>query len=193
MPGLLATAKRLITPFALLTVSVFASVDAGAEPGVYPERILFGQSAAFDGPARALGLGMREGILTAFNETNSKGGIKGRKHELVSYDDGYEPNRAIANTKKLIHTDRVFALIGEVGTPTSKAVQPIASEAGVPFIGPFTGAEFLRNPHKPVVVNVRGSYYQETEAMVHHLTTDLGITRIEPRRRGHLYAQYHGR
>jgi branched-chain amino acid transport system substrate-binding protein len=121
---------------------------------------------------------MREGILAAFHEVNSAGGIKGRKLELVSYDDGYEPNRAIANTKKLIHDDQVFALIGEVGTPTSKAVQPIASEAGLPFIGPFTGAEFLRNPHKPVVINVRGSYYQETEAMVHHLTTDLGTSRI---------------
>jgi ABC-type branched-subunit amino acid transport system substrate-binding protein len=178
MTSLLPTVNRVITPFLLFTGGIFATVDAGAEPGVYPERILFGQSAAFDGPARALGLGMREGILAAFNEVNSAGGIKGRKLELVSYDDGYEPNRAIANTKKLIQGDQVFALIGEVGTPTSKAVQPIASEAGVPFIGPFTGAEFLRNPYKPVVINVRGSYYQETEAMVHHLTTDLGINRI---------------
>jgi ABC-type branched-subunit amino acid transport system substrate-binding protein len=178
MPSLLSTVKRIITPFLLFTAGIFATIDAGAEPGVYPERILFGQSAAFDGPARALGLGMREGILAAFNEVNAAGGIKGRKLELISYDDGYEPNRAIANTKKLINADQVFALIGEVGTPTSKAVQPIASEAGLPFIGPFTGAEFLRNPHKPFVVNVRGSYFQETEAMVHHLTTDLGITRI---------------
>jgi ABC-type branched-subunit amino acid transport system substrate-binding protein len=178
MPRLRSSVTRLITPV-LLVIGVFSlSVDASAEPGVYPERIVFGQSAAFDGPARALGLGMREGILAAFNEVNAAGGIGGRKLELISYDDGYEPNRAIANTKKLIRADEVFALIGEVGTPTSKAVQPIASEAGIPFIGPFTGAEFLRNPYKPVVVNVRGSYYQETEAMVHHLTTDLGITRI---------------
>ena len=123
-----------------------AGIAAHAEPGVFPGKILFGQSAVFDGPARALGLGMREGILAAFQEVNAGGGVKGRKLELVSYDDGYEPNRAIANTKKLIDEDRVFALIGEVGTPTSKAAQPIATEAGVPFIGPFTGAEFLRNP-----------------------------------------------
>jgi ABC-type branched-subunit amino acid transport system substrate-binding protein len=72
----------------------------------------------------------------------------------------------------------VFALIGEVGTPTSKAAQPIASDAVAPFIGPFTGAEFLRTPYKRNVINVRGSYYQETEAMVEHLVKDLGASRI---------------
>ena len=151
---------------------------ANAEPGVFEDRIVFGQSAAFKGPAAALGLEMRQGILAAFEEANTAGGVHGRKLMLVSYDDGYEPNKAIANTKKLIREDRVFALIGEVGTPTSKAVQPIASDAGVPFIGPFTGAEFLRDPYKRTVINVRASYYQETETMVERLTKDLGVTRI---------------
>jgi ABC-type branched-subunit amino acid transport system substrate-binding protein len=149
-----------------------------AEPGVSTDRILFGQSAAFDGPARALGIGMREGILAAFQELNAAGGLHGRRLELASYDDGYEPNRAISNTRKLIEQDQVFALIGGVGTPTSKAAQPIATAAGVPFIGPFTGAEFLRNPYQRTVVNVRASYFQETEAMVRNLTEDLAITRI---------------
>jgi ABC-type branched-subunit amino acid transport system substrate-binding protein len=161
--------------FALVSAVPFS---AQAEPGVFDDRIVFGQSAAFKGPAAALGLGMRQGILTAFEEANAAGGVNGRKLELVSYNDGYEPNKAIENTKRLIQEDKVFALIGEVGTPTSKAAQPIATDAGVPFIGPFTGAEFLRNPYKRTVVNVRASYYQETEAMVERLVADLGVTRI---------------
>ncbi|NIR27864.1 MAG: ABC transporter substrate-binding protein [Gammaproteobacteria bacterium] len=163
---------------ACIVAALLATGPIHAEPGVHPDKVVFGQSAAFEGPARALGLGMREGILAAFHEVNSAGGVKGRRLELVSYDDGYEPDRAIANTKRLIHEDEVFALIGEVGTPTSKAAQPIASDEQVPFIGPFTGAEFLRNPYKRTVINVRGSYYQETEAMVERLTQDLGITRV---------------
>src|SRR5690242_20743685 len=75
---------------------------AHAEPGVFDDRIVFGQSAAFEGPAAALGLGMREGILAAFNEVNAAGGVGGRKLELVSYNDSYEPEKAIANTKRLI-------------------------------------------------------------------------------------------
>jgi branched-chain amino acid transport system substrate-binding protein len=156
----------------------FINVAAHAEPGVFDNRIVFGMSAAFDGPAAALGLGMREGILASFNEANATGGVNGRKLELVSYDDGYEPEKAIANTKRLIDENGVFALLGEVGTPTSNAVQPIATEAGVPFIGPFTGAAFLRSPSLGNVINVRGSYDQETEAWIEHLTTDLGVSRI---------------
>jgi hypothetical protein len=84
--------------------------------------------------------------------------------ELISYNDDYEPEEAIAKTNKLIEEDKVFALIGEVGTPTSKAVRPIATEQGVPFIAPFTGADFLRDPSLTNVINVRASYGQETEA-----------------------------
>jgi branched-chain amino acid transport system substrate-binding protein len=153
-------------------------VTAHAEPGVFDDRILFGQSAALEGPAAALGLGMREGILAAFAEANTTGGVNGRRLELVSYDDGYEPEKAIANTKRLIEEDGVFALVGEVGTPTSNAAQPIATDAGVPFIGPFTGAAFLRDPSLGNVINVRGSYDQETEAWIEHLTSDLGVSRI---------------
>jgi len=156
----------------------FLNAAAYGEPGVFDDRIVFGQSAAFDGPAAALGLGMREGILAAFNEANAARGISGHKLELVSHDDSYDPEKAIANTKRLIDEERVFALVGEVGTPTSNAAQPITTEKGVPFIGPFTGAAFLRNPSLGNVINVRGSYDQEAEAWIEHLTKDLGTSRI---------------
>jgi branched-chain amino acid transport system substrate-binding protein len=165
----------LVPAIALNLVSVMA---ARADPGVFDDRIVFGQSAAFKGDAAALGLGMRDGILAAFAEANAGGGVHGRKLDLVSYNDGYEPELAISNTKRLIGEDKVFALIGEVGTPTSKAVQPITTEEGVPFLGPFTGADFLRNPSLANVINIRASYDQETEAWIEHLTTDLGLSRI---------------
>jgi branched-chain amino acid transport system substrate-binding protein len=152
---------------------------AGAQtPGITAERILFGQSAALAGPAADLGTEMRRGILAAFEEVNRAGGVGGRRLELRSYDDHYEPEQAIANTQKLIGEDGVFALIGAVGTPTSAASEPMARAAGVPFIAPFTGAEFLRDPALAGVVNVRASYFEETEAMVERLVTDRGISRI---------------
>jgi ABC-type branched-subunit amino acid transport system substrate-binding protein len=156
----------------------FTSAGALADDGVSKDKILFGQVAALDGPAGALGQGMREGILAAFGEANRAGGIQGRKLELKSIDDGYEPEKTIEATKKIIAEDKIFALVGSVGTPTSKAGQPIATEAKIPFIGPFTGAEFLRNPYNRYIVNIRSSYFQETEAWIEHLTKDLGITKI---------------
>jgi ABC-type branched-subunit amino acid transport system substrate-binding protein len=149
-----------------------------AEDGVTDNKIVFGQVAALQGPAQALGQGMRQGILAAFDAANRTGGISGRKLELKSLDDGYEPEKTVEATKRILDEDKVFALVGAVGTPTSKAGQPIATAEKVPFIGPFTGAEFLRNPYNRYVVNIRSSYFQETEAWIDHLVKDLAISRI---------------
>ena len=151
---------------------------AFAEDGVSDGKIVFGQVAALQGPARALGQGMRQGILAAFDAANRGGGISGRKLELKSLDDGYEPEKTVEATKRILDEDKVFALVGAVGTPTSKAGQPIATAEKVPFIGPFTGAEFLRNPYNRYVVNIRSSYFQETEAWIDHLVKDLAISKI---------------
>ncbi len=161
------------------TISDDLATVAPQQYGIASDRILFGQSAAFTGPAQELGKGMRLGILAAFDEANRQGGVHGRRLELSSLDDAYEPEAAVTNTIRLIERDNVFALIGEVGTPTSRSATPIAARAGVPFIAPFTGAEFLRDDQQwSNIINLRASYYQETEEMVERLTTDLGIRRI---------------
>ena len=152
--------------------------QAGQTNGVFDDRIVFGQSAAFSGPARELGTNMRLGIQAAFHEVNENGGVHGRALELISFDDAYEPEAAVNNTLRLIEQEEVFALIGEVGTPTSRSATPVAADAGIPFIAPFTGAEFLRNDDWQNIINLRASYYQETEEMVARLIDDLGITRI---------------
>ncbi|HXW21172.1 MAG TPA: ABC transporter substrate-binding protein [Roseiarcus sp.] len=154
-----------------------APADA-ADPGVTQDAIVFGQAAAFTGPAATLGLEVRTGILAAFEEANRQGGVGERQLKLISYDDGYEPERSVEATRKLIEDDKVFALIGAVGTPTSTATEPMAIKAGVPFIGAFSGAEFLREPFNADVVNVRASYFQETETLVAYLTEQRGLKRV---------------
>ena len=149
-----------------------------AREGITKDTILFGQSAAFTGPARELGINVRLGIEAAFAEVNKRGGIHGRQLRLVSLDDTYEPGLAATNTRELIRTHGVFALIGEVGTPTSRSATPMAADENIPFVAPFTGAAFLRESRWSNIVNLRASYNQETEEMVERFTTDLGIERI---------------
>ena len=149
-------------------VLVATALGTAAEPGVTATTIVIGQSAAFSGPASELGNEMRAGALAYFQSLNAAGGINGRKIELRSLDDGYEPDRAAANTRKLID-DGVFLLFGYVGTPTSNASKPIFTAARVPFVGPFTGAESLRNPLNRYIFNIRASYYDETEKIVGQL------------------------
>jgi ABC-type branched-subunit amino acid transport system substrate-binding protein len=161
--------KRILTLFAAICACAAFSAARGQD-GITPTSILVGQSAAFTGPAAQLGIQMRDGAKLWFDYVNAQGGINGRRIELKSRDDKYESKLAAENTKKLIEEDRVFLLFAYVGTPTSQASLPIFTEARVPFVAPFTGAELLRTPFNRYIFNVRASYFDETEKMVEHLT-----------------------
>ena len=154
----------------LVTLLAWAACGLAGAQGVTDTQVVLGQSVALTGPAQQLGLDMQLGASLYFNHVNGRGGVNGRKIVLKTLDDGYEPPRAVANTRKFITEDKVFALFGYVGTPTSQAVLPIFTEAKVPYVGAFTGAELLRSPHNRYIFNVRASYYDETEAIVQHLT-----------------------
>ena len=151
-------------------------------------RIVLGQSAALSGAAAQLGLQMNAGARIFFDRLNAEGGVAGRTVELRAVDDGYEPDRCRANTQALIEKDGVFALFGYVGTPTSLAALPLINAAGVPFFGPFTGAEALREPFSRWIFHVRASYYDETELIVRQLT-HLGLKRIAVFRQNDSYGQ----
>ncbi len=189
-----ARAALALAGAAILALTVLAACASEATPtppaptptptveaptvGVTDSQILFGQSAAFSGPTGELGTQVRLGIEAAFAERNAMGGVHGRTLALESLDDGYEPERAAANTRTLIEEREVFALIGAVGTPTSSSAAPIALAAGIPYIAPFTGAAFLRGEEMTNVLNLRASYAQEIEFMVDRLGVDLGVRRV---------------
>ena len=148
---------RVSLKIAPIALAAFIAISPAAHAvyGVSTDRIVLGQAAALSGPAAALGQNMKVGLEAAFAEVNKAGGVKGRKLELRSVDDGYEPTRSVGVVKKLLEEDKVFAIVGTVGTPTAAAIQPIATNAGVPMIGAFTGVEFLREPYKPFVNDAR--------------------------------------
>lgn len=174
---MLRLSQRWSTACSLIAALSMSCPLSGAEIGVDNSSIVVGQSCALSGPAAELGIEMRQGAQLYFNEVNEKGGVNGRQIRLVTFDDGYEPERAATNTRKLIAEEKVFALFGYVGTPTSNAALPIFSEAKVPFVGAFTGAESLRSPFNRYIFNVRASYYDETEKIVEQLTS-LGVRNI---------------
>jgi branched-chain amino acid transport system substrate-binding protein len=111
-----------------------------------------------------------------FDGLNARGGLNGRRIELRRLDDGYEPDRCAANTRQFIG-ENVFALFGYIGTPTSLAALPLATQAGLPFFAPFTGARALREPFNRYAIHVRASYDDETAAIVRQ-TASLGVRRL---------------
>src|SRR5690349_7734841 len=126
-------------PHALLSglAAALATSLSFAVDGVSDAEIRIGMVNVQTGPASGLGRGMRSGAEAVFKAVNAKGGVHGRKINLLVSDDGYEPNRAVDETLKMIEEQKVFSLFGYVGTPTANAVLPIVKEMDVPLVGAF--------------------------------------------------------
>jgi branched-chain amino acid transport system substrate-binding protein len=171
-----APAPAIGSPSDLATVGG-ASGPAPTIRGLTNSEIRFGISAPFTGPAKELGQNMKMGIETAFNVANAQGGVHGRQLRLVAADDGYEPARTAATMQELYERDQVFALIGNVGTPTALVALPYALDRKLLFFGAFTGAALLRSdPPDRYVFNYRASYAEETAAVVSYLVKVKHLT-----------------
>ena len=152
--------------------------QSGAVRGLTESEIRFGISAPFSGAAKELGQNMKIGIEAAFNAVNANGGIHGRQLRLITADDGYEPARTAETMKRLYEKDQIFAVVGNVGTPTAAVALPYALDRKMLFFGAFTGAGLLRSdPPDRYVFNYRASYAEETSAVVHYL---VKVKRLRP-------------
>ncbi|WP_034632162.1 ABC transporter substrate-binding protein [Maridesulfovibrio bastinii] len=158
--------------------SVRIKLDQKKNQGIYSDRVVFGSSLALKGHAGYLGVQSMHGAMSYIRHINEKGGVHGRKIEIIAYDDSYEPTACLANTQKLIVSDRVFGLFGYVGTPTTVRALPMIEDAEIPLVGILSGANAFRYPFNKNVINVRPSYYEETRAAVRHFVSDLDIRKI---------------
>ena len=169
---------------ALLGQGLGAVVGLGTAPrshaqgtvGVNALRIRVGQSAVFSGAAQDFGIDYRAGIQLGFDRANKAGGVAGRRLDLVSHDDAYEPKRTVDNTVRLIDDDRVFALIGFVATGNLAAALPVAEKSGVPMFAPLVGTTSFRQFH-PLLIHVRASYELELRKILGHLSA-VGVKEI---------------
>lgn len=174
---------RWMRKTALLAMVACLGVANAAEVGVTDTSITLGMTSPFSGPNGAYGLEMKETITAYFDQINKSGGINGRKLDLITLDDGYETDKTVANTKKLIEESKVFALLQYYGSsPTTQAMNDVFGPAKVPLVGTISGAGTLRqpikdNPNNRYMFNVRASYADETEAIVNQLVS-LGLKNI---------------
>lgn len=147
-----------------------------APRGITAEQIRLGMSAPFHGPNRELGRSMQMGIEARFKEQNAAGGVHGRRLQLRAENDGYEPALAQRNLMGFLGPEGVFALLGNVGTPTAEAILPEALSQKLIIFGTLSGAEILRrNPPDRYVFNYRASYAEETSTLVKYFVREKAI------------------
>lgn len=164
---------RLIVVSLILSISLFVqAADDLKKP------IVLGSSSALSGPAKQLGMRLNAGANLYFEHINKNGGVNGHRIELTLLDDAYEPTKALKNTYQLLDNKSLFAFFNFVGTPTSSAVLPEVIRNNIPYITPFTGAQFLREQSTKEVVNLRASYYQEAQEQIDYLVEEVGAKKI---------------
>jgi branched-chain amino acid transport system substrate-binding protein len=145
---------QLLTRALVLAAAVFLTGHALGADAVVKDVILLGQTA------------------------DKKGGVFGRRIELVSKDDAYVIDRSVSNARDLVDKNNVFMIFATVGTENFKAVEEkVTTPAKVPLFAPSSGAEILRAPYKRYVFPVRAGYHAEMEKIIQHLTT-VGIKRV---------------
>jgi ABC-type branched-subunit amino acid transport system substrate-binding protein len=150
---------------------------ACASPGVTANTIVLGQSIALAGPLAELGNEYRSGAQLFFDNFNERGGVHGRKVRLISRDDGYDPDLAVQNVRRLVDEEKVFAIFGQFGTGPTRAAFLASIHQGVPVFAPFTGADALRDYGNPYLFHVRASYGQELKYIVEQLLA-IGVDSV---------------
>jgi ABC-type branched-subunit amino acid transport system substrate-binding protein len=154
----------------LMSMPVLFGTPAAAQDAD-KDAIVIGQTAGFTGQVAGQVKEMTAAARAYFEYVNKRGGVNGRRIVLKSLDDGYDAKRAVANARKLIVDDGVFALALTRGTPPSEAIIPVVTEYKVPLIGPATGSQSLHEPFSRYVFNVRAKYRDEAVRLVDHLAT----------------------
>jgi ABC-type branched-subunit amino acid transport system substrate-binding protein len=156
---------------------VLAASAHAADQGVTPTEIRLGASQVLSGPLGAQTQQYGEGARLMFDAVNAAGGIHGRKIRFTTLDDGFDPQRAADNTRKLIEEDQVFMLFNSTGTAQTAAVLPNLKASRTILFGPVTGASSLREGVNPYLFHVRASYANETERIVTQLK-QIGVSRV---------------
>jgi branched-chain amino acid transport system substrate-binding protein len=153
------------------------AAPAFAEDGVTDAEIVLGNHTALSGPVSAWGIGSTEGMRMRFDEANEKG-IHGRKVKLIVEDHQYQVPRAVQAANKLINNDKVFAMVGALGTPMNNAVLGEQLQKGVPNLMPFTAARSMAEPFHKLKFAAFSTYYDQVRAVTKHFVEKEGKKKV---------------
>jgi branched-chain amino acid transport system substrate-binding protein len=166
--------KRLIAAAAAL----FAGAALAQTQGVSRDEIVIGTMQDLSGPIVAFSKQLKNGMQMRVDELNELGGIHGRKLRLVIEDHGYDPKKAVLGAQKLVQRDRIFAMVGTIGTPTALASMPILFDKNVPHLFPLTAARQMYEPLHPLKYSFAAPYFDQMRAAVKHMVKARGYKKV---------------
>ncbi len=175
----LFTAPRRSAAAAVVVLAAMAGPAFGqALPPPGDREIRIGNTAPYTGPASAYGV-IAKTITAYLDKVNAEGGINGRKVNMITYDDAYEPTKTMAMTRKLVEEDNVLLALGTIGTNTNAAIQPYLNSKKVPQLFALSGAAAWDQPQEfPWTIGFLPTYTAEAQIFAQYLLENHPRSRI---------------
>jgi branched-chain amino acid transport system substrate-binding protein len=172
------TIRTLVTA-ALALAGAAALAQSKAPPqGVSKDEILIGSIQDLSGPIAGFGKQVRNGMLLRVDEINEQGGINGRKLKLLVEDSAYDPKKAVLAAQKLVNQDKIFIMIGHIGTAQNNAAMPVQFEKNVINFFPVTAAREMYEPLNRLKYSFAATYYDQMRGAVPKLVKEKGAKKV---------------
>ena len=161
-----------------LTALTLCSGIATAQQGISKDEILIGSIQDLSGPLAGYGKQVRNGMMMAIDEINELGGINGRKIKLLVEDSGYDPKKAVLAAQKLVNQDKIFMMVGHIGTAQNEAAMPIQFEKDVINFFPLTAARSMYEPFHRLKFSVAPTYFEQIHNALPKLIRQKTVTKV---------------
>lgn len=161
--------KYKLTAGAIALSALLAGTAGAQTQGVSKTEVVIGSIQDLSGPIAALGKSTRNGAQLYADEINEQGGVNGRKIRLIVEDNAYDPKKSVLATQKLVQQDKIFAMIGIMGTSPAMASMPILFEKNIPHLFPITAARQMYEPLHKLKYSFAATYYDQMHSVVAYL------------------------
>jgi ABC-type branched-subunit amino acid transport system substrate-binding protein len=173
----LRSSSYIVLVALVVTLLCSPGLPTWAEDGVTDKEVIVGAGLDLTGAVANWGVNIKAGMEAVFNRVNEAGGVHGRKIKLIAYDHVYQPPKAVANAKRLVERDKVFIMMGHLGTPTTKAIKDYLEERHVPNVFPATLASLWTNSGKWHIADL-ATFADQTRLIVDYLVNERKFTKI---------------
>jgi len=168
------------TTFAFVSLATAAGLCASQvlPQGISKNEILIGTIQDLSGPLSGYGKQARSGMQMAIEEINETGGIHGRKIKLLVEDSGYDPKKAVLAAQKLVNQDKIFMMLGHIGTAQNEAAMPVQFEKDVINFFPLTAARSMYEPFHRLKFSTLPTYYEQIHSSLPKLVRQKNVTKV---------------
>jgi branched-chain amino acid transport system substrate-binding protein len=162
----------------IAAAALAATSGAFAQQGVSKTEITVGSIQDLSGPIAGFGKQVRLGMMLAVDEVNEQGGVNGRKLKLLVEDSAYDPKKAVLAAQKLVNQDKIFIMIGHIGTAQNMAAMPVQFEKNVPNFFPVTAAREMYEPFHKLKYAFAATYYDQMRTAAPKLVKEKGAKKV---------------